>query len=70
MSDPAKLTDEELEAELANLWMVITEYTRRYGELTTEQDRRERQGSGARGAREKNLTFSRKGYGCSHVSGL
>ena len=45
MTDLAKLTNEELEAELANLWMVITEYTRRYGELTTERDRRERQGS-------------------------
>jgi hypothetical protein len=44
MTDLATLTDEELEAELANLWMVITEYTRRYGELTTERDRRERQG--------------------------
>jgi len=45
MTDLAKLTNEELEAELANLWMVIIEYTRRYGELTAEQDRRERQGS-------------------------
>ena len=45
MTDPAKLTNEELEVELVNLWMVITEYTRRYGELTAEQDRRERQGS-------------------------
>ena len=45
MTDLAKLTDEELEAELANMWMVISEYTRRYGELTAEQDRRERQGS-------------------------
>jgi hypothetical protein len=45
MTDLAKLTDEELEAELANLWMVITEYTRRYGELAAERSRRERQGS-------------------------
>jgi hypothetical protein len=45
MTDPTKLTDQELEVELVNLWMVITEYTRRYGELTAEQDRRERQGS-------------------------
>ena len=44
MTDLANLTDEELEAELANLWMVITEYTRRYGELTRERDRRERRG--------------------------
>jgi hypothetical protein len=45
MTDPAKLTDEELEAELANMWMVISEYSRRYGELTAERDRREQQGS-------------------------
>ena len=45
MTDPARLTNEELEAELANMWMVITEYTRRYGELTAERGRRERQGS-------------------------
>jgi hypothetical protein len=25
MIDPAKLTDQELEAELANLWMLISE---------------------------------------------
>jgi hypothetical protein len=45
MTDPTKLTDEELEAELANTWMVISEYTRRYAELTAERGRRERRGS-------------------------
>ena len=47
MTDPAKLTDEELESS----WMVIIEYTRYgqtgsgHGELTAERDRREREGS-------------------------
>jgi hypothetical protein len=42
MTDCAKLTNEELEAELTNRWMVITEYTRQYRELAAERDRRER----------------------------